>query len=104
MISVKVPEPQFEGQTKTKLGNSEVKGIVEALVNEKFGSYLSERPTEAKKIVAKGVEAARVREATRKGQRFGAAQRRARFRLVARKTRRLPGARPGAERDLSGRR
>ena len=68
VVSVKVPEPQFEGQTKTKLGNSEVKGIVEALVNEKFGSYLSERPTEAKKIVAKGVEAARVREATRKAK------------------------------------
>ena len=68
VISVKVPEPQFEGQTKTKLGNSEVKGIVEALVNEKFGSYLNERPTEAKKIVAKGVEAARVREATRKAK------------------------------------
>ncbi len=68
VISAKVPEPQFEGQTKTKLGNSEVKGIVEALVNEKFGSYLSEHPTEAKKIVAKGVEAARVREATRKAK------------------------------------
>ena len=68
VISVKVPEPQFEGQTKTKLGNSEVKGIVEALVNEKFGSYLSEHPAEAKKIVAKGVEAARVREATRKAK------------------------------------
>jgi DNA gyrase subunit B len=68
VISVKVPEPQFEGQTKTKLGNSEVKGIVEALVNEKFASYLSEHPTEAKKIVAKGVEAARVREATRKAK------------------------------------
>jgi DNA gyrase subunit B len=68
VISVKVPEPQFEGQTKTKLGNSEVKGIVEALINEKFSSYLSERPAEAKKIVAKGVEAARVREATRKAK------------------------------------
>ena len=68
VISVKVPEPQFEGQTKTKLGNSEVKGIVEALVNEKFGSYLSEHPSDAKKIVAKGVEAARVREATRKAK------------------------------------
>jgi DNA gyrase subunit B len=68
VISVKVPEPQFEGQTKTKLGNSEVKGIVEALVNEKFASYLSEHPTDAKKIVAKGVEAARVREATRKAK------------------------------------
>jgi DNA gyrase subunit B len=68
VISVKVPEPQFEGQTKTKLGNSEVKGIVETLVNEKFASYLNERPSEAKKIVAKGVEAARVREATRKAK------------------------------------
>jgi DNA gyrase subunit B len=68
VISVKVPEPQFEGQTKTKLGNSEVKGIVEALVNEKFGSYLSEHPTDAKKIMMKGVEAARVREATRKAK------------------------------------
>jgi DNA gyrase subunit B len=68
VLSVKVPEPQFEGQTKTKLGNSEVKGIVEALVNEKLGSYLVEHPTDAKKIVAKGVEAARVREATRKAK------------------------------------
>jgi DNA gyrase subunit B len=68
VISVKVPEPQFEGQTKTKLGNSEVKGIVEALVNERFSIYLNENPTEAKKIVAKGIEAARVREATRKAK------------------------------------
>ena len=68
VISVKVPEPQFEGQTKTKLGNSEVKGIVEALLNEKFASYLTENPSDAKKIVAKGVEAARVREATRKAK------------------------------------
>ena len=104
VISVKVPEPQFEGQTKTKLGNSEVKGIVEALVNEKLGSYLSEHPADAKKIVTKGVEAARVREATRKAKDLGAAQRRAGFRLAARKTRRLPGARSGVERDLSGRR
>jgi len=68
VISVKVPEPQFEGQTKTKLGNSEVKGIVEALVNERFSNFLNENPTEAKKIVAKGIEAARVREATRKAK------------------------------------
>jgi DNA gyrase subunit B len=68
VISVKVPEPQFEGQTKTKLGNSEVKGIVEALVNEKLANYLAEHPSDAKKIVIKGVEAARVREATRKAK------------------------------------
>jgi DNA gyrase subunit B len=68
VISVKVPEPQFEGQTKTKLGNSEVKGIVEALINEKLASYLAEHPTDAKKVVMKGVEAARVREATRKAK------------------------------------
>jgi DNA gyrase subunit B len=68
VISVKVPEPQFEGQTKTKLGNSEVKGIVEALLNERLGIYLAEHPTDAKKIVMKGVEAARVREATRKAK------------------------------------
>ena len=68
VISVKVPEPQFEGQTKTKLGNSEVKGLVEALVNERLANYLAEHPTDAKKIMMKGVEAARVREATRKAK------------------------------------
>src|SRR5437870_1950623 len=65
VISVKVPEPQFEGQTKTRLGNSEVKGLVEALINEKLASYLAEHPGDAKKIGMKGIEAARVREATR---------------------------------------
>src|SRR6185369_12520138 len=68
VISVKVPEPQFEGQTKTKLGNSEVKGIVEALVNDKLGIFLEEHPSEAKRVALKGIEAARVREATRKAK------------------------------------
>ncbi|HEX2385955.1 MAG TPA: toprim domain-containing protein, partial [Candidatus Binatia bacterium] len=68
VISVKVPEPQFEGQTKTKLGNSEVKGIVEALINEKLATFLAEHPADAKKLIMKGVEAARVREATRKAK------------------------------------
>jgi DNA gyrase subunit B len=68
IVSVKVPEPQFEGQTKTKLGNSEVKGIVEALINDRLGVYLEEHPNEAKRIVFKGIEAARVREATRKAK------------------------------------
>jgi DNA gyrase subunit B len=68
IISVKVPEPQFEGQTKTKLGNSEVKGTVEALVNDRLSVYLEEHPAEARRIVFKGIEAARVREATRKAK------------------------------------
>jgi DNA gyrase subunit B len=68
VISVKVPEPQFEGQTKTKLGNSEVKGTIEALVNDRLAVFLEEHPAEAKRIVFKGLEAARVREATRKAK------------------------------------
>ncbi len=68
VIAVKVREPQFEGQTKTKLGNSDVRGFVEALVNEKLGQYLEEHPTEARKIAAKALEAARVREAARKAK------------------------------------
>jgi len=68
VISAKVPEPQFEGQTKTKLGNSEVKGIVEALVNDRLSMYFEEHPAEARRVIAKGIEAARVREATRKAK------------------------------------
>jgi DNA gyrase subunit B len=68
VISVKVPEPQFEGQTKTKLGNSDVKGFVEALVNEKLGAYFEEHPNEAKKIGQKGIEASRAREAARRAK------------------------------------
>ena len=68
VISVKVKNPQFEGQTKTKLGNSEVKGIVEQLVNQKLGEFFEENPAVAKKIVTKGVEAARARDAARKAR------------------------------------
>ncbi|MCX8073724.1 MAG: DNA topoisomerase (ATP-hydrolyzing) subunit B [Candidatus Binatia bacterium] len=68
VIAVKVREPQFEGQTKTKLGNSDVRGFIETLVNEKLGQYLEEHPTEARKIAAKALEAARVREAARKAK------------------------------------
>jgi DNA gyrase subunit B len=68
IISVKLPHPQFEGQTKTKLGNSDVRGYVEALVNEKLGEYLEEHPVDAKQVVLKTLDAARVREATRKAK------------------------------------
>jgi len=53
VISVKIPRPQFEGQTKTKLGNTEVKGIVEAIINEKLSAYLDENPAVAKRIISK---------------------------------------------------
>ncbi len=68
IISVRVRNPQFEGQTKTKLGNSEVKGLVESLVNEKLGEFFEENPTIARKIVAKGAEAARARDAARRAR------------------------------------
>ena len=68
IISVKLANPQFEGQTKTKLGNSDVRGYVEALVNEKLGEYLEEHPLDAKQVVLKTLDAARVREATRKAK------------------------------------
>jgi len=68
VISVKLPEPQFEGQTKTKLGNSEVKGLVEALINEKVGSYFEENPAVARKIISKVIDAGRAREAARKAR------------------------------------
>ena len=68
VISVKIPQPQFEGQTKTKLGNTEVKGIVEAIVNDKLGQFLEENPAVAKRVIGKAVDAARAREAARKAR------------------------------------
>lgn len=68
IISVKVPEPQFEGQTKTKLGNREIQGIVEALANEYLNTYCEENPASAKAIVNKALDAARAREAARKAR------------------------------------
>ena len=68
VLHVKVKEPQFEGQTKTKLGNSEVEGIVKQVMNEHLGSYLEEHPGVARAIIEKAVSAARAREAARKAR------------------------------------
>jgi DNA gyrase subunit B len=68
VISVKLPEPQFEGQTKAKLGNTEVKGIVESVVGEGLRSFLEENPAIAKKLVDKCIATARAREAARKAR------------------------------------
>jgi DNA gyrase subunit B len=68
VISVKIPEPQFEGQTKTKLGNSDVRGIVESIVNDGLGTFFEENPAVAKEIINKALTAARAREAARKAR------------------------------------
>ncbi len=68
VISVRIKSPQFEGQTKTKLGNSDVKGIVESLLNEKLNIFLEENPGVAKKIIAKSVDAARARDAAKRAR------------------------------------
>ncbi len=68
VISVKLSNPQFEGQTKAKLGNSEVKGLVETLANEKLATFFEESPSVAKRILEKVVDAARAREAARKAR------------------------------------
>jgi DNA gyrase subunit B len=68
VISIKVPSPQFEGQTKTKLGNPEAKGFVETLVNQKFARFLEENPADARRILNKVIDAAKAREAARKAR------------------------------------
>jgi len=68
VLSVKLPEPQFEGQTKTKLGNSEVKGIVDSIVTERLGMFLEENPNIGKLIISKSINAAMAREAARKAR------------------------------------
>jgi DNA gyrase subunit B len=92
IISVKVPEPQFEGQTKTKLGNSEVSGIVETTVSRALEAYLEENPREAKAIISKVILAAQARAAARKARE-----------LVQRKTVLSGGGLPGKLSDCSER-
>lgn len=92
IISVKVPEPQFEGQTKTKLGNSEVSGIVQTTVSRALEAYLEENPREAKNIVSKVILAAQARVAARKARE-----------LVQRKTVLSGGGLPGKLADCSER-
>src|SRR6266705_3445705 len=90
VISIKLRQPQFEGQTKAKLGNSEVKGIVEAAVNEALGAYFEENPPIARRIVGKAVDAARAREAARKAKE-----------LIRRKSALDSGSLPGKLADCS---
>ena len=104
VISVKIPRPQFEGQTKTKLGNTEVKGIVEAIVNDKLGSFLEENPAIAKRILEQGRRRGARAGSGAQSARPRAPQGRAGGRRPAGQARRLPGARPGAERALHRRR
>lgn len=68
VINVKLPSPQFEGQTKMKLGNSEIKGIVESTSNEALATYFEENPSVARKIIEKAIQAARARDAARKAR------------------------------------
>jgi len=92
VVSVRIPEPQFEGQTKTKLGNTEVKGQVEALVNSTLAEYLAENPREGKAIIGKCVSAAQSREAARRARD-----------LVRRKSSLDSGSLPGKLADCSSR-
>ena len=92
IISVKVPEPQFEGQTKTKLGNNEVMGVVDSTVSKALEAYLEENPREAKNIVAKVILAAQARAAARKARE-----------LVQRKSVLSGGGLPGKLADCSDR-
>jgi len=92
VISVKIPEPQFEGQTKTKLGNTEVKGIVESVVSDGLGYFLETNPAVGKSIVTKSLAAARAREAARKARE-----------MARRKTALDSGSLPGKLADCSSR-
>ena len=100
VISVKIPHPQFEGQTKTKLGNTEVKGIVEAIVNDKLGAYPRREPVGRPAHRRQGDRRRAGARGGAQGARSGPPQGRARRQLAARQAGRLPGARSGPQRAL----
>ena len=100
VISVKIPRPQFEGQTKTKLGNTEVKGIVEAIVNDKLGQFLEENPVGREADHRQGRRRRAGARGGAQGARSRPAQGRARRQQPARQAGGLPGARSRPERDL----
>ena len=100
VVSVKIPRPQFEGQTKTKLGNTEVKGIVEAILNDRLGAFLEENPAVAKRVDQQGRRRGAGARSRAQGARPGPAQGRARQQQPAGQARRLPGTRSRAQRDL----
>ena len=104
IVSVKIPRPQFEGQTKTKLGNTEVKGIVEAIVNDKLGRVPRGEPADRETDRGEGHRCGPRPRSGAQGARSRAAQGRARQQRAARQTRRLPGTRSRPVRDLHRRR
>jgi DNA gyrase subunit B len=100
VVSVKVRNPQFEGQTKAKLGNSEVKGIVEAAVNDALGTYFEENPPVARKIIGKAIDAARAPRGGQESQGPHSPEERLGRRVVARQAGRLFGEGSGVERTV----
>ena len=102
VISLKLPNPQFEGQTKARLVNMEIKGIVEGVVNEKLGEFLEENPSVARKIIEKAADAARAREASRKARELTRRKGALDSDSLPGKARRLRGEGPGIQRALPG--